>query len=387
MKKTKLRMLAVAMVAIATVGVTKAQVTGVTASTTCVPSQGGEYAAQFHAHYTNGAAVWDLTNPIHDRFTSCDPVPPAGTGGSSTHTFGSGVKATVTTTQQLLSIRGSLSPKLAGSILTLLLARADTTENLLQSIADGKVQFSELQLDQRQALLNHPTREIAARAKELMESRGAAVVSNRQALVDQWLPVSKMKGDLPNGIAMFKKHCAACHKHGEMGVSIGPALTGMAVHPKEEILMNVLDPSRSVENNFRTYQILTTDGAVLTARLVGESANALRLINSQGKDVQVLRQDIEEMQSGAKSLMPEGFESQISQQEMADLLTFLNNRGRYTPLALSTSATLSGPKGLPGFRGNAGDKFEFKSYGTVEIEGVPIDFFPANRYRISHNRQ
>ena len=97
MKKTKLRMLAIAVVAIATVGVTKAQVTGVTSPTTCVPPLGGEYAAQFHAHYTNGANVWDLTNPIHDRFTQCDPVPPAGSGGSSTHTFGSGVKATVTT--------------------------------------------------------------------------------------------------------------------------------------------------------------------------------------------------------------------------------------------------------------------------------------------------
>ena len=62
---------------------------------------------------------------------------------------------------------------------------------------------------------------------------------------------------------MFKKHCAACHLHGEVGNEIGPNLTGMAVHPKEEILVNVLDPSRSVENNFRTYQILTVDGAIL----------------------------------------------------------------------------------------------------------------------------
>ncbi len=145
-----------------------------------------------------------------------------------------------------------------------------------------------------------------------MESNGAAVASNRQALVDEWMPVTEMQGDLQNGIAMFKKHCALCHKHGEMGVAIGPNLTGMAVHPKAEILMNVLDPSRSVENNFRTYQILTSDGAVLTGMLAGESANALRLINTQGKEEQVLREDIEQMQTGSKSLMPEGFESQIS---------------------------------------------------------------------------
>ncbi len=96
MKKTTIKMLALVLVTTASVRVTNAQ-TGVTASTNCVPPQGGEYAAQFHAHYTNGAAVWDLTNPIHDRFTQCDPPPPAGSGGTTTHTFGSGVKATVTT--------------------------------------------------------------------------------------------------------------------------------------------------------------------------------------------------------------------------------------------------------------------------------------------------
>ena len=86
--------------------------------------------------------------------------------------------------QHLLSLRRKLGPKMAGSILTLLLTRSETTQESLHAIADGKVQFSELQLDQRQAILNYPIREISARAKELMEMKGAAVASNRQALVD-----------------------------------------------------------------------------------------------------------------------------------------------------------------------------------------------------------
>ena len=274
---------------------------------------------------------------------------------------------------QLLGLRVKLGPKLGSGILTLLLARADMTEELLDAISSGGVQFTDLQLDQRQAILNHPDRAIASRAKELMDSKGATVTSNRQALVDQWMPVTEMKGDVQNGIAMFKKHCAQCHKHGEMGIAIGPNLTGMAVHPKAEILMNVLDPSRSVENNFRTYQILTVDGSVFSGMLAGESANSMRLIDSQGKEKQVLREDIEEMNASVKSLMPEGFEGSISQQEMADLLAFLNQRGRYTPLLLSTAATVSSAKGLPGFRGGPGDTFAFTSYGTVQIEGVPFE--------------
>ncbi len=287
-------------------------------------------------------------------------------------------------TEQLIAIRGKLGPKLSGDVLTLLLARADTTTELLQAIGDGKAQFTELQLDQRQALLNHPTREIATLAKSLMEMKGAAVASNRQSLVNEWMSVKDMQGDLQNGITMYKKHCSLCHKHGELGVSIGPNLTGMAVHPKEEILVNVLDPNRSVENNFRTYQILTTDGAVLTGMLAGESANSLRLINTQGKEVQVLREDIDQMSAASKSLMPEGFEGQISKQEMADLLAFLANRGRYTPLSLAAAATISGPKGLPSFRGNPGDKFELKSYGNVEIEGIPFELQDPQDGRVAN---
>ncbi|MEO8271916.1 MAG: alpha/beta hydrolase-fold protein, partial [Aureliella sp.] len=285
---------------------------------------------------------------------------------------------------KVIAIRGTLGPKLNGDILTLLLTRADTTTELLHAISDGKVQFMELQLDQRQALLNHPTREISVRAKELMEMKGAAVASNRQALVNEWMPVTELNGNLENGIEMYKKHCMLCHKHGELGIAIGPNLTGMAVHPKEEILVNVLDPNRSVENNFRTYQIVTVDGAVLTGMLVGESANSLRLIDTQGKEKLVLREDIEQMNSSPKSLMPEGFEGQITKQETADLLAFLANRGRYTPLSLTAAATISGPKGLPGFRGNAGDKFELESYGNVEIEGIPFELQDPQEGRIAN---
>ncbi len=285
---------------------------------------------------------------------------------------------------QLLEARRKLGPSLSNSVLRLLLNRAETTTILLDAIEKGQIQFSDLQLDQRQAILNHPDRAIASRAGELMKARGAVVASNRQALVDEWASVTEMKGDLENGIAVYKKHCAQCHKHGELGVAIGPNLTGMAVHPKAEILMNILDPSRSVESNFRTYQVLTSDGRVITGMLAGESANSIRVINTQGKEEQVLREDIEELNASVKSLMPEGFESSINKQEMADLLSFLNNRGRFTPLTLSTVATLSGAKGLPGFRGAPGDKFEFKSYGTLEIEGVPFEIQDPQEGRVAN---
>lgn len=59
----------------------------------CIPPLNSSYAGQFHAKYSDGTNVYDLTQPIHDRFTSCDSTPPA--GSSSTHSFGSTVTAQI----------------------------------------------------------------------------------------------------------------------------------------------------------------------------------------------------------------------------------------------------------------------------------------------------
>ena len=286
--------------------------------------------------------------------------------------------------EQLLSLRSSLGPKLGSQILTFLLSRTDSTQHLLDAMEAGKLRFSDLRLDQRQAILNHPTRSIASRAAALMESSGATVTSDRQALVDAWMPITKEKGDATNGLAMFKKHCAACHIHGELGNAVGPNLTGMAVHPKAEMLVNVLDPSRSVETNFQIYQVITVDGDVVAGMLAGESANSIRLIDSQGKEKQILREDIDQLQSSPKSVMPEGFESLMTKAEMGDLLAFLSRRGKYTPLELSKVATVNGTKGLPGFRNRPGDQFELDSYGPVEIDHVPFELVNPQGDRVAN---
>ena len=48
---------------------------------------------------------------------------------------------------------------------------------------------------------------------------------------------------------------------------IGPDLTGMAAHPKHELLVHLIDPSRSVEGNFRVYTVVTDDGRVMNGLL------------------------------------------------------------------------------------------------------------------------
>jgi putative heme-binding domain-containing protein len=69
----------------------------------------------------------------------------------------------------------------------------------------------------------------------------------------------------------------------------------MAVHPKEELLIHIIDPSRSVEGNFRIYSVVTSDGRIVNGLLASESKTAIELFDAEGKKHAIQREDVDEM--------------------------------------------------------------------------------------------
>ena len=57
----------------------------------------------------------------------------------------------------------------------------------------------------------------------------------------------------------------------------------MAVHPKEHLLTDILDPSRSVEGNFRVYTVDDQGRPVLTGLLASETRTAVELIDAEAQ--------------------------------------------------------------------------------------------------------
>lgn len=272
----------------------------------------------------------------------------------------------------LIDAISRFTPEIRDATMRVLLARPETTETLLAAIREGKLSLSDLTLDQKQALRDHPNPQIKKLATDLMASGGGVPSANRAKVLEDWLPVAQTKGDVERGKAMYKKHCAVCHRHQGEGQNIGPDLSGMAAHPKSELLTNILDPNRSVEGNFRTYMVVTSDGLVLTGMLAGESRTSIDLINAEGKKESILREDIEKLTASSKSLMPEGFEGQMNRDEMADLLEFLANKGQYIPLPLNGIATAVSTKGLFSDDDLGPDRLIFKDWSPKTFEGVPF---------------
>ena len=266
----------------------------------------------------------------------------------------------------------SLPPDFLKNSIRVLLSRPQSTLELLDLMEAGKLTISDLQLDQKQALRDHPNATVREKALAIMKSSGGVPNSDRQKVLDSFMSITEEAGNAGSGRAMYEKHCAACHKHGDLGVNIGPNLTGMAVHPKHELLLNILDPSRSVESNFRTYSIRTTDGVVLTGMLAGESKTSMEIINALGKKEVILRDDIEELVASQKSLMPEGFEGQMSRVEMRDLLEFLASKGKYVPLPIDKVATSTTTKGMFFDEKGTEERLEFSDWSQKTFMDIPF---------------
>jgi uncharacterized protein len=272
----------------------------------------------------------------------------------------------------LAKTAGTLTPSGRSLALRVLLGRAEWTASLLDAIEQGTLPLGYLALDQKQALAAHPDKTVAERAKTLLAKGGGLPSADRQKVIDEVHAVALGTGRPDNGKQVFLKQCSKCHVHGSEGQRVGPDLTGMAVHPKEELLVHILDPNRSVEGNFRLYVAELDDGRILSGMLASETKTTVELIDTEGKRLPIQRDDIAELVASTKSLMPEGFEKQLSPSDMADLLEFLTKKGRYVPLPLDKVATVVTTRGMFYASENEAERLIFRDWSPKEYEGVPF---------------
>jgi len=67
----------------------------------------------------------------------------------------------------------------------------------------------------------------------------------------------------------------------------------------------------------------TVDGRTITGLIARETDASLTLLRAQGASDLVRRDDLELIRSTGVSLMPEGFEKDISPQQMRDLIGYI----------------------------------------------------------------
>ncbi len=150
---------------------------------------------------------------------------------------------------------------------------------------------------------------------------------NRQKVVAQYVKeTASLKSDVQRGAAVFQKICMICHKVRELGIEVGPDLATVAAKPREQLIEAIFDPNRAVEQRNAATQVTKKDKSMLVGQLAAETPSNITLRLPGGAEMIVLRGDIHELKTLPTSLMPEGLESVLTPQDVADVLAFISTK-------------------------------------------------------------
>ena len=214
----------------------------------------------------------------------------------------------------------SLAPSQRAHASDILLSRDGWRDLLLSAIEEKKIAPTDLDAVSRQRLLDHKTKSVADRAAKLLS---ANLNSDRAKLVADYLPTVRAGGDAQLGSQLFKVRCSQCHKLGEVGHAVGPDLASLTDKSPDAMLTAVLDPNRAVETKFQSFIVITKSGVTHTGLMATETAGSITLRAAEGKEITLLRSEIEEIEGLSKSLMPEGLERELKPSDVAALVEYI----------------------------------------------------------------
>ncbi len=200
-----------------------------------------------------------------------------------------------------------------------IIRRPKWAQALLQRISDGEILPAALGPGNLARLRTHPDRNTSRAAYRVLDVLAPQIVE-KDELIAKLLPEVEKLGDPVKGKALFGA-CVICHQLGGTGNAVGPALDGMGTHGAAELLGQIIDPNREVEQNFWAHNITTRSGETFAGVITSENASTLTLATQAGvKEIAVA--DISKRENTRRSLMPEGFEA-LGAEGLRDLLAYI----------------------------------------------------------------
>jgi putative heme-binding domain-containing protein len=117
--------------------------------------------------------------------------------------------------------------------------------------------------------------------------------------------------------------CANCHRITGAEKS-GPNLDGIAdKYRRPDLVEHILKPSLSIKPGYEQSTVVTKDGRTIVGRISRMQKSNVRVMNAEGREIDVVGENIEEIQASSVSLMPDNVALVISPQQFADVVAYL----------------------------------------------------------------
>jgi len=110
------------------------------------------------------------------------------------------------------------------------------------------------------------------------------------------------------------------------GNDFGPPLTEIgSKYPNEGLLDAIVHPSDGISFGYEGWELKMKDGSALSGIITSKTETDIDLKLPGGANQHIKRSDVQSMKETKESLMPEGLYQNISTQDMANLLQYLES--------------------------------------------------------------
>ena len=121
-----------------------------------------------------------------------------------------------------------------------------------------------------------------------------------------------------------KAACFTCHAIGYLGGKLGPDLTHIGkIRTERDLLESIVFPSASFVRGYEPVVVTMKDGRVFNGIIRKDTADEVVLATGATQEERISREEIDDLRPSQVSVMPAGFEQQVTPQELADLIAFL----------------------------------------------------------------
>jgi len=165
-----------------------------------------------------------------------------------------------------------------------------------------------------------------AAGADLLARSDALTRAEREAF--EGLLASLPEGDPVRGHAVFAGKtgaCTTCHAMAYVGGRVGPDLSHIgAIRTPRDLLEAIVRPSASFVRSYEPSIVVTVDGRSHQGVVREEPGGMLAVQTTATTLERVARDEVESIQPGRVSIMPQGYDRLLSPQDLADLVAFLH---------------------------------------------------------------
>lgn len=223
----------------------------------------------------------------------------------------------------LLKRWDELSPAVRQAVLHAITSRRVLAKEFIVRLEQGEFPFAELDTATRKRFESLGDLALAKQASTLFRRQP---VLNAKARLKKFLGALELTGNARRGRQVFRERsCFNCHRLGGEGVFVGADLFTIKDMSRRELLNNILSPNLFFMPNFQVFVTEDEDGELVEGLLAGSNSVTVTLRRALGAETVLHRKSMKRLKGINVSLMPEGLLEGLSDQQVADLLEFIQS--------------------------------------------------------------